>query len=251
MLRAALQVGLNDFARGEHLMPAAILSAALKLPATPREADATAAVARYLTGLSYSVWGNGYNSLRGAGIAQYDLGWGPAGATEPSVLLQMKSGGAHQEDQSVLELLNDILYAAYDNCQNAGTGQLCYIATVLHAGDLNRNYWPHVAALTGRCVLSLTPTAAKVKHGAEAATWIDPVARMLKPYTRTQFGQIFSGTQKAKYVGLFARAGTLAIEFDAQVIATGEAPHSFNVLLWKVIDAQLTGTALPLHEWLP
>ena len=212
-------------------MPAAILQAAFQLTSTPKEGDATAAVSKHVQALGLELWGLGHKPMRGKGLSQYDLGWAPKGPTEPTVYVQVKSGGIHQEDQSVLELLNDVVFAAHDKMSMPLTGALYACVTVLHPEKKNRNYWPTVAALTGRCLLSLTPSAAKEQHGAKANTWIDIVSKTITPYTRTQFGQIFSGTQKAKYVGLFVRPGTLTVEIDAQVISAGLLPHKFDVSL--------------------
>lgn len=230
-------------------MPIDLLRGALALPTPPTEDVATPAVARAASNAGCKVWSAEFEG-EVKHLGKYDVSWGPAGAPRPTVLTQMKTGGVHQEDQSVLEFLNDVLFAAFDRAYSGEKGTFLCCA-VLHPGEKNRLHWPLLKALDGDALLEITPCKAVVERAPAPHTWIDAAAKTLRPRTRTQLAQIFSGTQKMKFVGLFQRPGTLRIPLTARAIPVGQPEGAFDLLAWEVGEPALADTSLSLDQWMP
>ena len=180
----------------------------------------------------------------------YDVAWGPAGAATPSLLMMVKTGGCHQEDQELLEFLNDVVVSAYDSTLlPPNTKLIC--ACVIHPGPGNKNYWPLMTQMNGAVTLCLHPMGAASARAPSAGAWINHQQRALVPTNKTQLNQIFSGTQKAKFIGLYQRPGQLMIYAAAQVLPVGTPAGAFHVLLWQISSINLSGTTLSLNEWMP
>lgn len=224
------------------------------LNSLPNENAATTALARAVRGsgaksfwTAKTIWpalGGASHSTSWKGSKAYDLSWAMnAAAASPDYFVQVKLGNKAQEDQEVLLFLGDLAFAALDYspaCQS-----IMGVAVI----PVNRQtaYWSRLVPATGTQMSLVLDPAAATNAVARGAAWIEPTQSRIAPYTKSQYSKIFGAGTNAKFVGLFHRAGNVAITFDVCQVVAG----SFNLLVYEVTAKPTYHGPSSLLEWWP